>query len=98
MLALKAELHTSASQLPSKNWSVEVWGWRAPLGKGEGPPRPVVSSGCSSNEEVGRNMLPGSGAVERAVVWERQRPHTVGEAPQAHLHSNSGCPRTTIHR
>lgn len=37
-------------------------------------------------------MLPGSGAVERAVVWERQRPHTVGEAPQAHLHSVVAVP------
>ena len=57
---------------------VEVWGWRAPLRKEEGPPRPVVASGCSGDEEVGRNMLPGSGAVERAVVREGQRPPLSG--------------------
>lgn len=34
------------------------------------PQIPVVASGCTGNEEVGRNVVTGSGAVEKAVIKE----------------------------
>ena len=68
MTALKPEFHTLASQLLSNNWLVDMWGWRASLGKEEGPHILVVACGGSGYEGVGRNMVPGSEAVERAVI------------------------------
>lgn len=74
MIALKPELHTLASQLLCYNWPVDMWGWRASLGKEKGPPIPVVDSGCTGDGEVGRNVVAGAGAVERGGIREEQSP------------------------
>ena len=88
-IALKSELHPLASQLVCYSWPVDVWGWRASPGKEKGPSIPVVDSGCTGDDEVGRNVVAGSGAMERAVIREEQIPPQSGRSLQAYLGSRN---------
>ena len=94
MIALKPEFHTLASQLldHTGSWGVgpESFSWE---GKGN-PQIPVVASGGIGGDQVCRDVLAGSGAVDESVIREGQS----GRSPEAHTCSSTGCLRTTIHR
>ena len=89
-------LPSSCVQLAGRGVGLENFSWE---GKGISQ-IPVVASGCAGDDERGRDVVATSGAVERAVIRKEQSPPTPEQEklPKPCLGSNSGFPRTSIHR
>ena len=94
MIVLKPEFHTLASQLLDHTWLIGSGTRELLLGRKRGPQIPVVASGGSGDDQVCRDVVAGSEAVDKAGIREGQ----IGRRPEAHTDSSTACLRTTIHR